>query len=165
MMADKTHVVHTLKPLIDPSSRVLILGSFPSVVSREKMFYYANPSNRFWPVLARIYDEEITDREEFCHRHHIALYDVIYSCWIHASSDSSIEVEKVNDIEGLIRKTDIQTVFTTGSTASRLYERYIQCHCEHIALPSTSSANARMRLDDLVRAYQVIREKTDEEEN
>lgn len=163
-MMEKTYVVHTLKPLIDEKSRVLILGSFPSIRSREENFYYANPSNRFWPVLGRIFHEDITDREAFCHARHIALYDVIYSCWIHASSDASIEVDQVNDIEALIQGTDVHTVFTTGSASSRLYDRYIRCHCEHIALPSTSSANARMKLDDLCRAYEIIKEKTDEED-
>lgn len=162
-MSEKNYVEHTLKPLVFKDARVLILGSFPSVKSRAEMFYYANPTNRFWPVLSALYDEKIDDRTAFCRRHHIALYDVIYSCYIHASSDASIEVVKVNDIEKLTAGTDIHTVFTTGSAASRLYERYITCHLEHIALPSTSSANARMKLPDLVKAYQIVKEKADEE--
>lgn len=163
-MAERQRVEHTLEPLIDRESRVLILGSMPSVVSRKKCFYYANPTNRFWPVLAAVYGEEITDREAFCHQHHIALFDVIRTCTIKGSSDSSIHVEEVNDIQSLVDVSRVHTVFTTGSTAARLYEKYIVCSAEHIALPSTSSANARMRLNDLVQAYQIIREKTDEED-
>ena len=97
-MPDVQRVFHTLEPLFDRESRVLILGSFPSVVSRQKSFYYANPTNRFWPVMETLFHETITDRKEFCLRKHIALWDVIESCTIHGSSDSSIRDVKANDI-------------------------------------------------------------------
>lgn len=83
-------VIHPLKPIYDEESRVLILGSFPSIISRKERFYYANKTNRFWNVLKEIFEEEIKDREMFCHKHHIALWDVIESCTIEGSSDASI---------------------------------------------------------------------------
>lgn len=152
-------VVHPFDPLYDNESRILILGSFPSVVSRKQNFYYANRNNRFWPVMAELFQEEITDRREFMLRHHIALWDVICSCTITGSSDASIHDVKVNDIESLLKKTKIHTVFTTGAAAAKLYRKYTDIELEHIALPSTSGANAAMRLNDLVKAYEVILEK------
>ena len=158
-------VVHPLKPIYDEESKVLILGSFPSVISRKERFYYANKTNRFWKVLGQIYDEKISNKEEFCHKHHIALWDVIESCTIQGSSDASITNIKVNDIASLISKTKIQVIFTTGSKASSIYEKYMNnLEIKHIALPSTSSANAKMKLDDLIEKYKVIKEFTNEED-
>ncbi len=153
-----TRIVHPLKPIIDENARVLILGSFPSVISREEMFYYANPMNRFWSVLATVFEEEITDRKAFCLRHRIALWDVIAQCTIIGSRDESITDVVVNDIPGLIRNTGINTIFTNGKKASDLYRKYIHTDLPQIILPSTSSANARYRMDDLVREYRKIRE-------
>lgn len=158
-------VVHPLKPIHDEESKVLILGSFPSVISRKERFYYANKTNRFWKVLEQIYDEKISDKEEFCHKHHIALWDVIESCTIQGSSDASITNIKVNDIASLILKTKIRVIFTTGSKASSIYEKYINdLEIKHISLPSTSSANAKMKLDDLIEKYKVIKEFTNEKD-
>lgn len=160
------HIVHPFPPVYDENSSVLILGSFPSVVSRKMNFYYANHNNRFWPVLSALFHEEIIDREDFCHRHHIALWDVIHSCRITGSSDTSIKDVTVNDIGSLVKKTQISCIFTTGKKASSLYDRYIHLdHMEHIGLPSTSSANASMHLEDLIQAYAVIPEKLNEKEN
>ena len=155
-------LVHPFEPLYDENSEVLILGSFPSVVSRQQNFYYANSHNRFWPLMGMLFEEEITDREEFCHRHHIALWDVIYSCRIKGSSDSSIADVTVNDIAGLAEKTRIRAVFTTGAAASKLYQKYVDCSLPHYGLPSTSPANAAMRISDLYVKYRVIREGLDE---
>ena len=163
-MSKEEKVVHPFAPIYDQSSRVLILGSFPSVISRKQSFYYANVHNRFWPVLFTLFEEEPSDRTEFCHRHHIALWDVIHSCTIAGSSDASIKDVIVNDIPSLVKKTNVRAVFTTGSRASSLYEKYIDCSLVHIALPSTSSANARMKMDDLVNAYRIIREYCDEKD-
>lgn len=163
-MAETVHLEHPFGPIFDKDSKVLILGSFPSVISRKKSFYYANRANRFWKVMKEIYGEEIDDPVSFVHRHHIALWDVIASCTITGSSDASIRDVVVNDIESLVNKTKIETVFTTGSKAAKLYESFVVCSKKHIALPSTSGANARMKLDDLVKAYIVIREKTDEKD-
>lgn len=157
------YVIHPLKPIYDEESKVLILGSFSSIISRKEMFYYANKTNRFWKVLEQIYEEEIIDKEAFCHKHHIALWDVLASCTIHGSSDASITNVKVNNISNLISKTKVQVIFTTGNKASSIYERYLaEIQIQHIRLPSTSSANAKMKLNDLVEHYKVIKELTDE---
>ena len=157
------YVIHPLKPIYDEESKVLILGSFPSIISRKEMFYYANKTNRFWKVLEQIYEEEIIDKEAFCHKHHIALWDVLASCTIHGSSDASITNVKVNNISNLISKTKVQVIFTTGNKASSIYARYLaEIQIQHIRLPSTSSANAKMKLNDLVEHYKVIKELTDE---
>lgn len=155
-------VVHPFAPLIDEQSKVLILGSFPSVISREKNFYYANRNNRFWPVMEEVFQETITDRKAFCHKHHIALWDVIHSCFIHGSSDASITNVVPNNIAKLVENTNIGVIFTTGKKAGALYRKYIQCDLKHMELPSTSSANASMRKRDLIKAYQIIKEYCDE---
>lgn len=153
-------VIHPFPAVYDAECKVLILGSFPSVISRKKSFYYANPQNRFWKVLEQVYHETIEDKQQFCLQHHIALWDVIQSCTIQGSSDASIQDVHVNPIEDLIEKTKITTVFTTGSKATKLYDTYIHLPIEHIGLPSTSSANARMKLDTLCEKYAIIKEKT-----
>ena len=162
MTVNNELLVHPLPAIYDKNSEILILGSFPSVVSRKQSFYYANATNRFWPVLSVLFHTEIIDRTKFCLDHHIALWDVIYSCKIHGSSDASITDVTANDIQGLINQTKIHTVFTTGSKASQLYDKYVICSAEHIALVSTSAANARMRMNDLTSAYQIILEKLNE---
>ncbi|MBE6118596.1 MAG: DNA-deoxyinosine glycosylase [Erysipelotrichaceae bacterium] len=157
-------LLHPFPPLWDEESRVLILGSFPSVMSRKNAFYYAHPQNRFWKLMSLIYEEEIIDRAAFCHQHHIALWDVIESCTITGSSDSSIRDVKVNDIAELLSKSRIRQVFTTGSTAWNLYRQYVTADIDAVRLPSTSPANAAMKLEDLLPYYRQIREVTDEED-
>ena len=157
-------LLHPFPPLWDEESRVLILGSFPSVMSRKNAFYYAHPQNRFWKLMSLIYEEEIIDRAAFCHQHHIALWDVIESCTITGSSDSSIRDVKVNDIAELLSKSRIRQVFTTGSTAWNLYREYVTADIDAVRLPSTSPANAAMKLEDLLPYYRQIREVTDEED-
>ena len=157
-------LLHPFPPLWDEESRVLILGSFPSVMSRKNAFYYAHPQNRFWKLMSLIYEEEIIDRAAFCHQHHIALWDVIESCTITGSSDSSIRDVKVNDIAELLSKSRIRQVFTTGSIAWNLYRKYVTADIDAVRLPSTSPANAAMKLEDLLPYYRQIREVTDEED-
>ncbi len=157
MASDLLH--HTFGPVYDENSRILILGSFPSVVSRKMNFYYANPGNRFWKLLAALFEEEISDRRQFCLDHHIALWDVIESCRISGSSDASIRDVTANDISGLVSRTRIRTVFTTGKKAADLYDRLVSCEAEHIALPSTSGANAAMSFEVLKDRYRIILEK------
>ena len=157
-------LLHPFPPLWDEESRVLILGSFPSVMSRKNAFYYAHPQNRFWKLMSLIYEEEIIDRAAFCHQHHIALWDVIESCTITGSSDSSIRDVKVNDIAELLSKSRIRQVFTTGSIAWNLYRKYVTADIDAVRLPSTSPANAAMKLEDLMPYYRQIREVTDEED-
>jgi hypoxanthine-DNA glycosylase len=162
MMENSDMLIHPFPPIQCKDSKVLILGSFPSVVSRQQSFYYANATNRFWPVLSELFHTTIQDRRQFCLDHQIALWDVIYSCRIQGSSDASISDVTPNKIQELVNQTQITTVFTTGAKASQLYEKYVVCDAEHIALPSTSAANAKMRMTDLVQAYQIILEKLNE---
>ena len=156
-------LIHPFPPVYDKQSKVLILGSFPSVISRKNHFYYGHPQNRFWRVMEMVYEDSAADKMAFALRHHIALWDVIYSCTITGSSDSSIRNATANDIAGLVQKTKIRAAATTGGYASRLYERCVHLTIPHIALPSTSGANARMSLEELYREYRIIREITDEE--
>ena len=157
MKASAKKVIHPLDAIYDEHSRVLILGSFPSVISRQNKMYYANKTNRFWAVMESLFNEEITDYEVFCHKHHIAMWDVIHSCTIEGSSDSSIKNVKTNDIAGLVHKTNIQLIVTTGNKAAVLYNQYIHLDIPHISLPSSSAANAKMRLEQLVNEYQKIK--------
>ena len=161
-MSTETRLYHELEPVYDRNSRVLILGSFPSVVSRKEQFYYANRTNRFWPVLSAVFEEEITDRKQFCLDHRIALWDVIESCTIHGSNDASIKDVRPNDINGLIAETSVHTIVTTGGKAAALFQKYIVTEVRHIALPSTSAANASMRLEQLIKEYQIVRSVIEE---
>lgn len=158
MKASAKKVIHPLDAIYDEHSRVLILGSFPSVISRQNKMYYANKTNRFWAVMEALFNEEITNHEVFCHKHHIAMWDVIHSCTIEGSSDSSIKNVKTNDIAGLVQKSDIQLIVTTGKKAAALYEQYIHLDIPHVSLPSTSAANAKMKLAELINEYQKIKE-------
>lgn len=158
MKASAKKVIHPLDAIYDEHSRVLILGSFPSVISRQNKMYYANKTNRFWAVMEALFNEEITNHEVFCHKRHIAMWDVIHSCTIEGSSDFSIKNVKTNDIAGLVHKTNIQLIVTTGNKAAVLYNQYIHLDIPHISLPSTSAANAKMRLEQLVNEYQKIKE-------
>jgi len=157
MKVSAKKVIHPLDAIYDEHSRVLILGSFPSVISRQNKMYYANKTNRFWAVMEALFNVEITDRALFCHQHHIAMWDVIHSCTIEGSSDSSIKNVKTNDIAGLVHKSNIQLIVTTGKKAAVLYNQYIHLDIPHISLPSTSAANAKMRLEQLINEYQKIK--------
>ncbi len=153
------HLNHdSLPPFFDGESEIIILGSFPSVQSRLDGFYYAYKTNRFFPVLASLFAEDvpltIEERKEFLKKHHIALFDVIKECDIRGSQDSSIKNVIPNDIEAIISSCHIKAVFTTGKTASSLYRDYIGE--DNIYLPSPSAANASMSLGDLSKAYSVI---------
>lgn len=153
-------VKHELEPIYNHESRILILGSLPSVKSRALKGYYANPQNRFWKIMARLYEEDIKDQKTFCLNHHIALYDVIASCEIKGSSDASISDITINDLTPILLGSKITRIYTTGQKAYQLYQRYCfpKTNIPAIPLPSPSSANARMSLSDLVQAYAVIKE-------
>ena len=159
------HVTHESVPAFLPeNARILILGSLPSAKSREQGFYYAHKTNRFFKVLAGVFQEEepktVAERKTFLTRHHIALYDVIEECDIHGSSDSSIKNVIPADIPAILRRYPaIEAVYTTGTLANHLYHRYVAD--EVIALPSPSAANASMSLSRLIEAYQVIRKVCD----
>lgn len=151
-------VNHTLSPIFDNNSRVLILGSMPSVVSQKEKMYYANKTNRFWTVMSIIYNEKIIDYKEFILKHNLALWDVINSCEIKSSSDSSIKNVEVNNIEWLLKKSQISKIYVLGKKAYELYNKYIYPNLgiECIYLPSTSMANARYSLKELCKIYKQI---------
>ena len=153
-------VIHELEPVYDEESKILILGSIPSVKSRELGFYYMHPSNRFWQVLEGVFKEKIVDKKAFLNKHHIALWDVIKECEITNSMDNTIKNVQVNDFNSLLAKTKITKIFTTGSKANILYQKYLypKIKIKNIALPSTSSANAKMKLEDLIKEYKIIKE-------
>ena len=163
MKIDNSKIYHTIDPVYDENSKILILGSIPSVKSREENFYYAHPKNRFWKVLADVYEEEepltIMDKKSFLKKKNIALYDVIKSCNIAGSSDASIKNVKVNDIKGIVDKTKISKIFTTGKTAYKLYNKYLKdiVGIEAICLPSTSPANMRISYKELLENYKMIK--------
>ena len=150
----------SLPPFIPEGANILILGSLPSVMTRKIGFYYAHPSNRFYKALAGVFCEEepksIEERKEFLTKHHIALYDSIYSCEIKGSSDSSIRnIVSAKEILDSIRKDHpFQAVFTTGKKSYEVYRKYIGE--DAILLPSPSAANASMPLEELIQAYSVI---------
>ena len=155
---------HPFPPLYDENSRVLILGSFPSVKSREQMFFYGHPQNRFWRVTAAVFNEDtpktVGEKKAFLHRNRIALWDVIASCDIAGSSDGSIKNAAPNDISVILRSADIKAVFTNGRTAQGYYDRYIlsQTGVKSVCLPSTSPANAAQNFGRLVDAWKIIGE-------
>ena len=161
-MAATAHQIHPIPPLYDGSSRILILGSFPSVKSREGLFFYHHPQNRFWRVLAAVLQEElptsIEEKTHFLHRNHIALWDVIGSCEISGSSDSSIRQVTPNDLAPIFSAAPIQAVFCNGGTAFRYYQTYTQSQTGVKAnlLPSTSPANAAWSLDKLTESWRCI---------
>ena len=155
-------IVHPIPPVFNKDSRVLILGSFPSVKSREYGFFYGHPQNRFWKVAARVFNEEvphtISEKKDFLIRNYIALWDVIGSCEITGSSDSSIKNITVNDISLILKTADIQAVYLNGGKAYQLYKKYIfpVTRREGICLPSTSPANAAWNIDKLTEAWSEI---------
>ncbi|MDD3361892.1 MAG: DNA-deoxyinosine glycosylase [Hespellia sp.] len=157
------HQTHEFPPVYDEASRILILGSFPSVKSREQHFYYGHPQNRFWKVLARILECEIPatveDKKEMLLLHHIALWDVIESCDITGSSDSSIRNVVVNDFNRIFKTAEIRCVYANGATAKKLYEKYAKKMTEKpiTGLPSTSPANAAYSVERLMESWIQIK--------
>lgn len=156
---DATTVTHEIQPVFDSRSRVLLLGTMPSPASREQGFYYGHPQNRFWRVLAAIFDEPaprtIEEKRDMLLRHHIALWDVLSSCEIEGASDASIRDAQPNDLARIFDAADIRAVFATGTKAGELYRKLIEPTLDApcTTLPSTSPANAKMKLADLVDAY------------
>ena len=155
-------IVHPISPVYDKDSKVLILGSFPSVKSREEGFFYGHPQNRFWKVASKVFGEEIpgsvAEKKAFLLRNHIALWDVIGSCEIEGSSDSSIRNVTVNDISVILKTADIRAIYLNGKKADQYYRKYLfpAVKKEGICLPSTSPANAAWNLDKMTTAWKVI---------
>ena len=156
---ERTKQIHPIPPLYDANSRVLILGSFPSVKSREAMFFYGHPQNRFWRVLADIFGEvppeSVGEKKSLALRHGIALWDVIARCEITGSSDASITNVAANDLSVILNAADVRAVFCNGNTSYTYYNRYCRAQTgrEAMALPSTSPANARWTREKLVQTW------------
>lgn len=153
---------HTFEPVFNKDSKVLILGSFPSVKSRENNFYYGHPQNRFWKVLAQIFEVEvpqsIEEKKTFLLEHNIAVWDVIESCTIIGSSDSSIKDVVVNDFSKVLENSSVERIYVNGGKAYELYHRYAenQTGIPAIKLPSTSPANAAWNLERLCSEWKKI---------
>ena len=158
-------IIHPIPPVYDAQSKILILGSFPSVKSREAMFFYGHPQNRFWKVLAALFNEplptDIPRKKELLLRNHIAVWDVIHSCDIVGSSDASIRNVTVNDLQLILNSSPINGIYTNGSTAGRLYAKHAEPVTGRPAtvLPSTSPANAAWKLDRLIEKWGIILEE------
>ena len=154
-----THVIHEIPPVYDDRSKILILGSFPSVKSREGQFFYHHKQNRFWKVLAAVFEdtlpETIEEKKEFLLRHNIAIWDVIASCDIEGSSDSSIKNVVPCELEKVLSSSPIRQIYANGGKAWQLYHRYCEKETgrEAVKLPSTSPANAIFTLDRLTAVW------------
>ena len=152
-----THVTHTFGPVFDVHAELLILGSFPSVKSRENNFYYGHPQNRFWKVLSGVYHSEvpvtIEEKKAFLLKNHLAVWDVIADCAIVGSSDSSIRDVTANDMSLILGQANIRRIFANGGTAYRLFLKYCKKDGQPqvCKLPSTSPANASFSLERLTR--------------
>lgn len=152
-------VYHPLNPIYDKDSQVLILGSMPSITSRNEGFYYANKNNRFWKVIEIIFNVNLntnSEKENFLLKNNIALWDVFASCQIKGSSDSSIIDGKLNDIETLIKNSNIQVIFCTGKVAFNTLTKNFRTNIPILYLPSPSSANAGTKIETLVTEYSKI---------
>lgn len=155
-------ITHTFAPIYDEQSSILILGSLPSVKSRENQFYYGHPQNRFWAVLAQLFQcqvpQTISEKKEMLLANHVAIWDVIRQCDIIGSSDSSIKNVIANDMNVILEHANIKTIYANGNKAFELYKK----HCypiykrEIVKLPSTSPANASYQLPKLTEAWRVI---------
>ena len=156
-------IIHTIPPIYDENSRILILGSFPSVRSREEGFFYGHPQNRFWKVTAAVFGEDpprcVEEKKAFLLRNRVALWDVIGSCDIEGSADSSIRNVSANDLSVILDRADIRQIYVNGQTAYKYYCKYSEKAAGRpaICLPSTSPANATWSVERLVEAWKCIR--------
>ena len=157
-------IEHPIAPVYNKNSKILILGSFPSVKSREQGFFYGHPQNRFWKVVAAVYDcavpVTIEEKRAFLLEHGIAVWDVIQSCEIVGSSDSSIKDAVANDLRVILDAADIRQIFVNGKKAEELYKKYIapQIGRDAVCLPSTSPANAAWSVERLTKEWKKIKE-------
>ena len=155
-------IEHPFPPLYNKDSRVLILGSFPSVKSRKQKFFYGHPQNRFWKVISAVFKcdepETIEEKKQFLYENGIALWDVIASCEIAGSSDSSIRNVKVNDLLKILEEADIRQIFVNGKTAEKYFKKYTkaQINRDAICLPSTSPANAAWSVNRLIEEWKIV---------
>ena len=164
MTSSESRIQHPFGPLYGPESRVLILGSFPSVKSRAQNFFYGHPQNRFWKVVAALFGQEppqtIPEKKELILSHRLALWDSIASCVITGSSDASIRDVRANDLRIILDNAPIERIYCNGRKSHEMYEKYIlpALGREAACLPSTSPANAAWSLEKLIAAWSVIKE-------
>ena len=162
-MSTPQSIVPPIPPLFDENSRTLILGSFPSVKSREQSFFYGHPQNRFWKLIATLFDEEIPqsidEKKQLILKHNLALWDVIHSCTITGSSDSSIKDVVPNDLSVILQNSRVDRIFANGALSYKMYMKYIfpQTGIEAVKLPSTSPANAAFSLERLAESWKIIK--------
>lgn len=156
-------IVHPIQPLFDEKSKTLILGSFPSVKSRESQFFYGHPQNRFWKLLAKLYNEEfpqsVEQKKAFVLKNNLALWDAIHSCTITGSSDSSIKDVVPNDLSVILNNSQVERIFTNGTLSYKMYMKYIFpiTGIKAVSLPSTSPANAAYSIDRLAEYWKIIK--------
>ncbi|MBR3539312.1 MAG: DNA-deoxyinosine glycosylase [Eubacterium sp.] len=159
------NVTHPILPVYDSGSQILILGSFPSVKSREAGFFYGHPQNRFWKVVSAVFDEDvpqtIEEKKAFLLRNHIAVWDVIQSCDIKGSSDSSIKNVMANDLNIILKAAEIKAIFVNGKTALKYYQKYTEPLIGRaaICLPSTSPANAAWNMERLIEKWKELKDR------
>lgn len=157
-------IVHPIPPLFDEKSRILILGSFPSVKSREAAFFYGHPQNRYWSVVSRVLGlekpETVEEKRRMMLAKGIAMWDVIASCEIEGSSDSSIRNVTANDLSVILDSCKIEKIFVNGKTAEKYYKKYTypKTGIKAVCLPSTSPANAAWSIERLTEAWKIITE-------
>ncbi len=157
-------IIHPIRPVFDKRSKILILGSFPSRKSREQKFFYGHPQNRFWQVVATVLGQgtpkTVDEKTKFLLLNNIAVWDVIASCDITGSSDSSIKNVVVNDLREILSVADIKQIFVNGKTAEKYYNMYIKKEIdrEAVCLPSTSPANAMWSVERLISAWSIIKQ-------
>ena len=165
MGSSQQRIDHPFGPLYGPDSRILILGSFPSIKSREQNFFYGHPQNRFWKVISALFAQDlprtIPEKKELILSHGLALWDSIASCVITGSSDASIREVRANDLRIILDNAPIERICCNGRKSHEMYCKYIlpQLGREAICLPSTSPANAQWSLEKLVDAWSVIKER------
>lgn len=159
-MSQTLTLLHPIPPLFDAQSRTLILGSFPSVKSREVNFFYGHPQNRFWRLMAALTGEAlpqtVEEKKRLLLSHHFALWDVIGSCTVTGSADSSIHDVVPNDLNRILLNAPIERIFCNGATAMRYYRHYCKSELPAQLLPSTSPANASWTMERLLEAWRVI---------
>lgn len=163
-MSDTQKIIHPIPPLYDKECTKLILGSFPSVKSREVQFFYGHPQNRFWKLIAELFNEEIPrtieEKSKLVLKHHIAMWDTIHSCTITGSSDSSIRDVVPNDLSVILDNSRVTKIFANGAASYKLYQKYIfpVTNIQAVKLPSTSPANAAFSLERLKQSWNIITE-------
>ena len=163
-MIEAQRIVHPIPPLFDQNSKKLILGSFPSIKSREAMFFYGHPQNRFWRLIAMIYGEDAPlsteEKSKLILKHNLALWDSIKTCTITGSADSSVKDVVPNDLSVILNGSRVTEIYCNGALSYKMYMKYIfpTTQTEAVKLPSTSPANAAYSIERLYESWKIIKE-------